>query len=67
VAIARGETVGTGIVRKPTKHPACSRFCMPPLWNLHAVLREELIQMMEKIKYITPALRDGMVAQIRHH
>lgn len=67
MAIARGENVGTGIVRKPTKHPACSRFCRPPLWNLHAVLREELIQMMEKIKYITPALRDGMVAQIRHH
>ena len=67
MAFARGESVGTGIVRKPTKHPACSRFCRPPLWNLHAVLREELIQMMEKIKYISLALRDGMVGQIRHH
>jgi hypothetical protein len=67
VAIARGESVGTDIVRKPTKHPAYSRFCRPPLWNLHAVLQEELIQMMEKIKYITLALRDGMVGQIRHH
>ena len=67
MAIARGETVGTGIVRKPTKHPECPRFYRPPLWNLHAVLREELIQMMKKIKYISLALRDGMVAQIRHH
>lgn len=67
MAIARGESVGTDIVRKPTKHSACSRFCRPPLWNLHAVLQEELIQMMEKIKYITLALRDGMVGQIRHH
>ena len=67
MAIARGETVGTVIVRKPTTHPACSRFCRPPLWNLHGVLQEELIQMMEKIKYISLALRDGMVAQIRHH